>query len=82
MSAAVTAGQSSATLDFSSALLFGHGVGIAQESVRCMAGGSVPVSMSAEAKGNTLTVYFPSAPAGFTSVSCTVDQSTRSSPAH
>eukprot|EP00947_MAST-08B_sp_MAST-8B-sp1_P000361 g361.t1 len=86
-----TSSSSSVTLDFSDSMLFGAAVGIDPASVRCMlVGSATPRALSAQVKGNVVTVHVAGSGSdaevadddAAATVSCSVDQSTRSAPAH
>jgi len=90
---AVPVGVTQVALNFSDALLFGTHVGIAEESITCNMHGSFATALASAvlgggALGVTVTLKeamppaLPGTPNSTATITCTVDQSTRSCPAH
>ena len=84
-SVSVPPGSKNATIDFTQPLVFDASVGIDPLSVVCSLRGQFPTALSTSVKGNVVTVHLAEeVPNGvmYCSVTCTVDQSRRTSPAH
>ena len=85
LTVAVPAGSNNVTLDFSAPLVFSGTIGIVPETVQCQLQGTWPTAVSTSVQGNTVVVHLATVvPISMTScaVTCTVDQSKRTSPAH
>ena len=81
----IPSGVNHVTLDFNASLLFGEGIGIAADTVTCQLQGVFPTAISTSVVGNKVTVHLAQVvpdTVDYCAVTCTVDQSSRTSEAH
>jgi hypothetical protein len=83
--AALLIGAKNITINFDQPLIFSSSIGIDPLSVQCFLHGEFATSISTSVNGNVVTVHLSEVVpswVNYSSVTCSVDQSRRRSPAH